>query len=150
MPRLEARLLGLPPLTQNSIPTGPLLPQMDLDAEHTERLLRWLLEEASPVQRCYLLTRLGRLGPRPLGTALFLALLAADRAEDALRLVRHAAAALPEAELEALARERLVARQVRCAACVSRTRPCHKLSADSLYCGSKVQASAGTPPSTYA
>lgn len=107
--------------------TGPATLQMDLDATETERLLQWLLEEASSVQRCYFLTRLGRLGPRPLGAALFSALLAADRAEDALRLVRHAAAALmPEAEMEELAREQLVARQVRCAEFFTYSAlPCH-------------------------
>jgi hypothetical protein len=91
--------------------TGALLLQMDLDAEATTELLHWLLYESPPAQRASLLTRLGRLPPRPLGTVLFSALLAEGRPEDALRLLRHAVN-LPVEELAGLTQEHLVERQV--------------------------------------
>ena len=89
--------------------------QMEPDEQIVSKLLHWLLHEAPPVKRCDLLTRLGRLPPRPLGAALFTALLDAGQLQDALRLVRHAEG-LSDLELEAVARAQLVAKQVGCRA----------------------------------
>lgn len=83
--------------------------QMELDAGATAELLAWLLHRAPRAQRCYLLTRLGRLPPRRLGAALFSALLTEGRPEDAARLVRHAE--LCDEELRALLRQHLVEEQ---------------------------------------
>jgi hypothetical protein len=83
---------------------------MDVDADTVAALLQWLLTDAPPVQRCYFLTTLGRLPPRPLGAALFDSLLAAGRPQCALRLVRHAGA-LSDERLAALARQHLVTEQ---------------------------------------
>ena len=82
---------------------------MELETETTEKLRRWL-DEAAPAQRCYFLTRLGRLPPRALGAELFAELLAAGRPADALRLLRHAVA-LSDEEVEALAQRHLVEAQ---------------------------------------
>ncbi|KAL4433626.1 hypothetical protein ABPG75_000067 [Micractinium tetrahymenae] len=86
---------------------GALLCQMELDADSMAKLLRWL-HDASPAHRKDFLTRLGCTSPRPLGALLFSELLAAGRAQDALRLLRHGAGAMEDAELAALAREHLV------------------------------------------
>lgn len=95
----------LPPLWPFACPV-----QMDLDAAALTQLQQWL-DTAAPAQRCYFLTRLGRLPPRPLGAQLFAALLAGGRTADALRLLRHAGA-LADGEVERLAREHLVEGQV--------------------------------------
>ncbi|GAB4822729.1 hypothetical protein N2152v2_009775 [Parachlorella kessleri] len=87
--------------------------QMEPDKQTIPNLLHWLLHKASPVKRCGLLTRLGRLPPRPLGAALFEALREAGQLQDALRLVRHAEG-LSDTELETMAREQLVAHQSPC------------------------------------
>lgn len=89
----------------------PPAPQMDLNASGTTKLVHWLVHTAPPVQRNDFLTRLGRLPPRPLGAALFSALLGQGRPQDALRLLRHAGA-LPDAELAALVKEHMVEGQV--------------------------------------
>lgn len=96
-------------------PSRALCVQMELHEGQQGQLLEWLLRDAAPAPRNYLLTRLGRQKQRPLGAQLFAALLAAGRPELALRLVRHAGA-LPDAELEPLLREHLVTLQVRPAA----------------------------------
>lgn len=83
---------------------------MDVSPDVAAALQQWLLSEAPPVQRCYFLTALGRLPPRPLGAALFEGLLAAGRPQCALRLVRHAGA-LSDERLAALARQHLVHEQ---------------------------------------
>lgn len=86
----------------------------DLTLEAVEDLVQWALHQASPAQRGYLFTRVGRLpAPHPLGAALCTGLLEAGRPEDALRLVRHAGRVLTDAELAALARRHMVEGQVR-------------------------------------
>ena len=85
--------------------------QMEPDEQTISNLLHWLLHEAPPVKRCDLLTRLGRSAPRTLGAELFTALLDAGQLRDALRLVRHADG-LSDTELEAIARQHLVVKQV--------------------------------------